>query len=146
MKTVLLLFALLPALAAAGEDDSRTVVHLSPQHRAMVLAEMRQFLSGLQEISDALSRGDMQAVASTTHALGRPMTQRMPPDLRQALPEAFRKLGFSVHSDFDQMALDAEALGDAGHTLYQLGQALSKCVSCHEAYQIREDGGCAGVD
>ena len=123
--------------AVAEESDIRAVVQLSAQHRTMVLAEMRQFLSGLQQISEALSREEMETVARVAYSLGSPMTQHMATGLRQALPEGFRKLGFSVHADFDQIALDAEGLGDPQHTLSQLGEILSKCVSCHEAYQIR---------
>jgi len=124
----------------AEEGDTRTVIPLSPQHRSLVLTEMRQFLSGLQQLSDALSRDDMEAVARVAHALGSPMTHDVPPDLKQALPEGFRKLGFSVHQDFDQIALDAKSLGDGQHTLSQLGATLSKCVSCHSTYQIQVEG------
>lgn len=140
MKIFVYLITTLGALlstAVADEDDRRTVVKLSPQHRALVLAEMRQFLAGLQQISDALSRDDMEVVARVAHTLGSPMTQHVPPDLKQALPEGFRMLGFSVHSDFDQIALDAASLGDSKYTLLQLGKTLSKCVACHSAYQIR---------
>jgi hypothetical protein len=144
MDTRVCLFAVLCAftsVAAAEETDSRTIVPLSPPHRAMVLAEMRQFLSGLEQLSVALSKDDMEAVARVAHSLGSPMTHHVPADLKQALPEAFRKLGFSVHADFDQIALDAESLGDGKHTLSQLGETLSKCVSCHNAYQIRAEAG-----
>ncbi len=143
MKTRVYLFAVLFAylsITVAEESDTRTAVQLSPHHRSLVLIEMRQFLSGLQQISDALSQDDMETVAGVAHTLGSPMTRHVPPDLKQALPEAFRKLGFSVHSDFDQIALDAESLGDSKHTLSQLSETLSKCVSCHSAYQIRVEG------
>lgn len=125
----------------AEESDTRTVIQLSPPHRLLVLTEMQQFLSGLQQISAALSRDDMETVATVARSLGSPMTHHVPPDLKQALPEAFRKLGFSVHSDFDQIALDAESLGDSKHTLSQLGATLSRCVSCHGTYQIRTGAG-----
>ena len=126
--------------ALADESDTRTVVQLSSHHRSLVLNEMRQFLSGLQQISDALSRDDMDSVARVARTLGSPMTRHVPADLKQALPERFRKLGFSVHRDFDQIALDAESLGDGKHTLSQLGNTLSSCVSCHSTYQIRIEG------
>lgn len=141
MKAKTCMFAVLlamNALALAGEGDTRTVVQLSPAHRAVVLTEMRQFLSGLQQISSALSQDDMETVASVARSLGSSMTRHVPPDLKQALPEGFRKLGFSVHSDFDQIALDAESLEDSQHTLSQLGETLSKCVSCHGVYQIQQ--------
>ena len=124
----------------AGEGDTRTVIQLSPQHRSLVLTEMRQFLAGLQQLSEALSQDDMETVARVARALGSPMTHDVPPDLKQALPEGFRKLGFSVHKDFDQIALDAGSLGDSQHTLSQLSATLSKCVSCHSTYQIRVEG------
>ena len=143
MKTRLYLFAVLCALLStvvAAEGDTRTVIQLSPQHRSLVLTEMRQFLAGLQQLSEALSQDDMETAARVAHALGSPMTHDVPPDLKQALPEGFRKLGFSVHKDFDQIALDAESLADSKHTLSQLGVTLSKCVSCHNTYQIRAGG------
>jgi hypothetical protein len=124
----------------AVEGDTRTAIQLSPQHRALVLTEMRQFLEGLQQLSVALSQDDMETVARVAYALGTPMTHDVPPDLKLALPEGFRKLGFSVHKEFDQIALDAQSLGDSQHTLSQLGATLSKCVSCHSTYQIRVEG------
>ena len=144
MKMIACLFTALCALnsfAVAEEGDTRTVVQLSPPHREVVLTEMRQFLVGLQQISAAMSRDDMETVSRVAHSLGSPMTHHVPPDLKQALPEEFRKLGFSVHSDFDQIALDAESLGDSRHTLSQLGETLSKCVSCHAVYQIQQKRG-----
>jgi len=49
----------------------------------------------------------------------------------------FRQLGFSVHREFDQIAMDAESLKDVSTTLGQLSATLQKCVSCHATYQIR---------
>lgn len=140
MKRYLCLFAVLFTIIPvvnAEEADARTVIKLSPQHRALVLTEMRQFLSGMQQITDALSRDDMDAVASEARILGVAMSHHMPADLKQALPQGFRKLGHSVHSQFDQIALDAESLGDSTHTLSQLAETLSGCVSCHSTYQIQ---------
>ena len=126
------------SIADAEEVDTRTVIQLSPQHRALVLGEMRQFLAGLQQMTHALSREDMETVSREARSLGISMSHHMPADLKQALPLEFRKMGHAVHSSFDQIALDAESLGDGQHTLSQLGDTLSRCVSCHSAYQIRE--------
>ena len=139
MNTRVCLFTMLCVFlgsVVAEEGDTRTVIQLSPQHRSLVLTEMRQFLAGLQQLSVALSQDDMETVTRVARSLGSPMTHDVPPDLKQALPEGFRKRGFSVHKDFDQIALDAESLGDSQHTLSQLGATLSKCVSCHSTYQI----------
>lgn len=141
MKKITCLFAALIAcisVADAEEADTRSVIQLSPQHRALVLGEMRQFLAGLQQMTHALSREDMETVSREARTLGVSMSHHMPADLKQALPLEFRKMGHAVHSSFDQIALDAESLGDGQHTLSQLGDTLSRCVACHSAYQIRE--------
>ena len=117
--------------------DGRAVLELSPAERAMILDEMRLFLDGVANMTGALGRQDMPAAAEAARALGRKMTHDVPPALRAKLPPAFRQLGFSVHRDFDQIALDADSLKDVSHSLSQLSATLQKCVSCHSTYQIR---------
>ncbi|NOY15605.1 MAG: cytochrome c, partial [Gammaproteobacteria bacterium] len=52
------------------------------------------------------------------------------------LPLAFKKLGFDTHAKFDQLAMDANDLGDRDHTLQQLSTLMENCVACHAAYRI----------
>jgi cytochrome c556 len=52
---------------------------------------------------------------------------------------SFKQLGLDTHTRFDQMALDAEQLGDREHTLSQLSSLLQNCVACHAAYRIASD-------
>ena len=125
-----------PAPAA----DGRVVLALTPGERAMILEEMRMFLGGVQKMTDALGRQDMPAVAEAARGLGQKMVHEVPPALRAKLPQDFRQLGFSVHRDFDQIALDAEAMKDVSHSLGQLSATLQKCVACHASYQIRQAG------
>jgi hypothetical protein len=117
--------------------DSRVVLELTPGERAMILEEMRLFLAGLQKMTGALGTQDMPAVAAAARDLGQKMTHEVPPALRAKLPQEFRQLGFSVHREFDQIALDAESLKDVSYSLGQLSATLQKCVSCHATYQIR---------
>lgn len=63
------------------------------------------------------------------------MVHEVPPALRAKLPQAFRQLGFSVHREFDQIALDAGSLQDASHSLNPMSATLQKGVSCHATYQ-----------
>lgn len=122
-----------PAPAA----DGRAVLELTPGERAMILEEMRMFLGGMQRMTDALGRQDMPAVAEAAGGLGQKMVHEVPPALRAKLPQEFRQLGFSVHRDFDQIALDAESLKDVSYSLTQLSSTLQKCVACHAGYQIQ---------
>ena len=117
--------------------DGRAVLELAPGERAMILEEMRMFLSGVQAMTGALSQQDMPAAAAAARGMGQAMVHEVPPALRAKLPPEFRQLGFSVHRDFDQIALDAESMKDVSHTLSQLSATLQKCVACHAGYQIQ---------
>lgn len=118
-------------------EDGRLAVLVTPQERAMILAEMRDFVSGLQAMTDALARGDMKGVATAARAMGSAKTKGEPAALMGKLPIEFKTLGLAVHRDFDAMALDAEGLGLPKHTLGQLAATLQKCVACHASFQIK---------
>lgn len=118
-------------------SDSRIVLELAPSERAMILEEMRLFLGGVQKMTGAFSRQDMQAVAEAARGMGQIMVHEVPPALRAKLPIGFRQLGFSVHRDFDQIALDADSMKDVSYSLNQLSATLQKCVACHATYQIQ---------
>ena len=122
-------------------SDGRAAIVLEPGERALILGEMRGFLSGIQTMTDALTRDDMKTVAKTARSLGRAASQEVPPALLGKLPLEFKKLGFSVHGDFDQMAMDAESLADAKHTLTQLSGTLQKCVACHATFELQASVG-----
>jgi hypothetical protein len=117
--------------------DGRVAVLVTSQERAAVLAEMRDFVAGLQAISDALAREDMRGVAAAARAMGTARTRGEPAALMAKLPLEFKRLGLGVHADFDTIALDAERLAQPRHSLGQLAAALQKCVACHASYQIK---------
>lgn len=118
--------------------DNRTAIVLEPAERALILQEMRGFLGVVQTVTAALSQEqvDMLIIARAARGQGMAAAGAVPPTLAAKLPLEFKTLGHSVHSDFDRIALDAEDLKDAGHTLKQLSDTLSKCVACHATYQI----------
>lgn len=118
--------------------DGRTAIVLAPAERDLVLAEMRGFVAALQQISAALAKDDMQAVAKAARGIGMAMSHEVPPALIGKLPLEFKQLGFATHADFDQIAQDATDLGDPRHTLDQLGSTLGRCVACHSTYRLKE--------
>lgn len=123
----------------APPADERTAMVLTPGERAVVLLEMRQFLSGVQLMTDAFARDDAKALAQAARSLGKAAVHEVPPALRAKLPAEFKQLGFSVHNDFDQIAMDAESMGDMKHAMTQLSSTLQKCVACHTIYQIQSE-------
>lgn len=133
----------IPAGAGAGEAahahglrDGREAVTLLPAERDMILDEMRRFLSGVQAMTDAAARQDMQAFAGAARGMGRAMVHEVPPDLRARLPAGFRQLGASVHQDFDRIADDAAIHRDVSVGLSQMAATLNKCVACHAVYRL----------
>ena len=120
----------------ASLKDERRALKLAPSERAMILLEMRQFLTGIQVMTDALSRDDLKTVAQAAKPLGAQAAHEVPNSLKAKLPKEFKQLGFAVHGAFDQLAMDADSLGDARHTQKQLANILQTCVNCHSMFQI----------
>lgn len=132
-------YKLLLAGKTEAAPDGRVAVVLEPPERDLLLREMRLFLEGLQAMAAGLEKDDLAAVATAARALGSTMTGDVPPALMTKLPLEFKTLGLSVHRDFDQIALDAERLGLAKHTLGQVSVVMQKCVACHRTYQLRTE-------
>ena len=136
IRSIAAALLLLPGLSAAAELDQRAVIQLDEAGRHFVLSEMRQYVKVLQQITAALAREDMAAVAESAQSMGRQVMKNAPPGMMQSMPGGFRQLGMSVHMDFERIALDAGSLGDPAHTLGQLSEVLGKCVACHEGFRI----------
>ena len=120
----------------ADLKDERKALNLEASERAMLLIEMRQFLNGAQVMTEALSRDDLNAVAKAAKPLGRAAMHDVPDSMKAKLPKEFKQLASTVHGGFDQLAMDAESLGDTKHTQKQLAGILKNCVSCHDMFQI----------
>ncbi len=117
-------------------DDNRVAIQLTKGERDLVLSEMRVFLQSVQQITSGISKEDMELVASSARNSGSSAQIAVPGTLIGKLPIGFKKLGFDTHAKFDELALDAQQLGDSNHTLSQLSTLLENCVSCHAAFRF----------
>jgi hypothetical protein len=124
------------APVTSPDPDSRTVIYMDDAGRDLVLAEMRMFLEGVQQITAGLAGENLDAAIAAARGLGLGAMGDVPPAVMQQLPLEFRQLGRSTHADFDQIAMDLETLGDRQHALRQLGDTLGKCVACHATWRI----------
>jgi hypothetical protein len=122
--------------SVAPASDGRTAILLDPGERDLVLAEMRAFLQATQGVLVAATKGDPAGAAAAARGVGAAAQRGVPASLMGKLPLGFKQLGFDTHSRFDQLALDAEALGDPAQTLTALGELMSNCVACHAAFRI----------
>ena len=118
-------------------EDGRVAVLLEPAERALMLREMRAFVSGLQLMSGALARDDMKGVARAARAMGTASARDVPLAMLCKLPLEFKTLAFGVHGGFDTIAIDAGRIGTPKHTLGQLSDVLQKCAACHDRYQVK---------
>ena len=119
-------------------EDGRVAIILASSERALMLSEMREFVAGVQRISDALSRDDMPGVARAARAVGSAKAHDVPVAMLGKLPLEFKTLAFGTHRGFDTIAADADANGTPKHALMQLSDVLEKCVACHARYQIKD--------
>ena len=116
--------------------DGRTIILFEESERTFFLNEMRNFLIAVQQISDGIEKDDMAQVAAAAKKVGSGDLAHVPPGIMGKLPLAAKKMGLSTHKAFDQMAMDAESLGDKDHALSQLNQILPTCTACHSLYGI----------
>jgi len=117
-------------------DDSRVAIQLSRTERDLVLSEMRIFLQSVHQITQNISGDKLDLVAIAARKSGRNAQIEVPGSLIGKLPLGFKKLGFATHAKFDELALDAEQLGDRDHALMQLSSLLENCVSCHATFKF----------
>jgi len=117
-------------------QEQRAAIHLTMEEKAHIHQEMRLFLSVTQKIVAGAAANDMKGVAAAAREAGMAAAHEVPGKLREKLPLQFKKLGQATHQGFDDLARDADSLGDANHALRQLGQVMSNCVSCHAVYRI----------
>ncbi len=122
--------------SVAPASDGRTAILLEQGERDLVLAEMRAFLQSTQTILVSASRGGLGPAVTAAREVGAAAQQGVPTSLMGKLPLEFKTLGLDTHRRFDQLALNAEELGDPGQTLQELGELLANCVGCHAAYRI----------
>ncbi len=136
VSTGLMAYKFILSGSAEKTDDGRIAIQLTPAERDLVLSEMRTFLDSVQQITQGVANNDFDAAAKAAHTVGRAAQQGVPGTLIGKLPLEFKKMGFDTHSQFSQLALDAEQLGDSGQTLEQLGTLLQNCVACHATYKF----------
>lgn len=134
--TALLAYKFLWQGQVVTADDGRVAILLEAGERDLVLAEMRSFLDAVQAIMAGAQAEDMKTVTAAARQVGAAAQQGVPASLIGKLPGEFKLLGFDTHRRFDTLALDAEQLGDPGHSLAQLVELMSNCVACHAAYRI----------
>jgi len=125
---------LLLAQSALAAGDTRNLISISEDERLYVLQDMRDLLATVNAVVEAAGANDMARLAASAKAAGMASTQGVPAGLPAKLPGPFKQMGAEMHRGFDQIAQDAQTLGDRDRALGQLARTLQLCVGCHAAY------------
>lgn len=131
-----LVYKFVVAGSTQAGDDGRIAIVLEPGERALMLREMREFVAGVERLTDALARDDMRAVAAAARAVGSAKASGVPVAMLGKLPIEFKTLAFATHRGFDAIADGAEAGATPKQTLAALAALLHQCVTCHARYAL----------
>ncbi|MCC6472911.1 MAG: hypothetical protein IT514_04120 [Burkholderiales bacterium] len=116
--------------------DGRRGITLEHGEHALVLREMRSFLSGLQQLVDALANDDMHEAAKAGRSLARAAESPIPGVLSSKLPVEYKLFTRSIQHLLDRMAVETEWAKLPKRTLSQVAEVIQTCVACHEKYRV----------
>lgn len=120
-------------------DDGRLSVALKREERNLVLNEMRQLLSGVQTILEALTVNDLKVVEKTANSLGMGAAADVNPTLMAKLPLEFKSTGMGLHRRFDDLSYKVQSgQMEKNQILQEVSDIMRTCVGCHEAYRLDE--------
>lgn len=128
--------------AQPARPDTRETVVFPPALKAETLANMRDHLLAIQEITAYLADKQFDAAADLAETrLGMSSLQRHGAhEVARHMPMGMRQIGHGMHqaaSRFATAARDAGVTGDTGAALRAFAGMQSSCVACHAAYQLK---------
>lgn len=134
--------------AASPQVERRAPVVLRPAEKTALLADMREYLKGLQDIFAALASDDLATVARRSREMGLINVYETTLMFPTTSGVRFRELAAIVHDDFEGIADAAEQLQKAKkpnerkskEILGMLATTMKRCVSCHETYRLTDMG------
>ena len=126
----------------ASAGDGRLLVKYPEPLRIQTLAKMRDHLSTMGAIQDALARGSFdQASELAERQLGMSsLDMHGAHEVAVYMPKGMQDAGTAMHrtaSRFAITAKDASASGDLRPALAALARLNQTCVACHAAYRIQ---------
>jgi len=126
---------------AAARADTRVAVHFPDELRRHTLANMRDHLATLQQIEQALARGEFDRASEISERrLGMSSLElHGAHDVAQYMPAAMQEMGTGMHKAASRLSIaasNAGANGDVRGALDALSAVTAQCVACHSAYRL----------
>jgi cytochrome c556 len=122
---------------AAEAPDTRVSLDLNPAQQEALKATMREHLSALEAIVDALGREDYDKAAALAHnELGFPKHhEAMQREMGAGFPNAYMDLAMAHHQAAEDLSGAIEGK-DADSILKQLAKTIHACTACHGAFKL----------
>jgi hypothetical protein len=127
------------AQAPAG-GDARQLVALPEPMRTHTIANMRDHLLALQEIDEALSKGDFTAASRIAEErIGMSsLKSHGAAHIASFLPPPMQEIGTRMHRAASRFAVEAQnasVANDLRPALLAKSAVIRECVACHAAYR-----------
>lgn len=127
---------------AAGMTDTRLLVQMPVELVEHTLANMRDHLMALQEMTDALARGQPEKAAKISEERLGMTSLRLhgAHDVAKYMPDGMKDAGTAMHRAASRFAIEAQSAGVTGDlkpALGVLGEVMQACVGCHAGYRFR---------
>ena len=122
--------------------DPRELVAIPPDLATHMMANMRDHLAALQEIQNALARGQNDVAAKVAEQrLGMTsLTSHGAHEVGKFMPRGMQDAGSGMHRAASKFAIavqDSGVTGDLKPALAALAEVTAQCVGCHAGYRIK---------
>ena len=135
MKPLHFLLPLTLFCTAADAADGRYNLKLTPQERAVFLADMRKMLASVQGVMQGIGESDRVRIAAAARLSGNLMARATPASIRARIPQSFRDIGGPTHQMFEELAVRAET--DEMDALARFtGELMNQCAACHATFRV----------
>lgn len=138
-STLFLIYAFVFRGRVVKSDDHRIAIQLSKENKDFALKEMRSFLVSVQQINEGIIYKDADAVYKAAKESGGNAVNHAPKGIMASLPIEFKKLGFSVHDQFDIIADSILKYKNFNTTHRQLNTMLKSCIVCHNTFKFVDE-------
>jgi len=128
--------------AVSPEKDQREFVRFPDALREHTLANMRDHLLALQQIQEALGRGQEDVAAQIAERqLGMSsLSLHGAHDVAPYMPQGMQDIGTNMHRNASRFAVEAQnagVTGDLKPAIEALSKVTAMCVGCHAGYRLQ---------
>jgi len=136
ISTLFLIYFFIIRGDVAESNDVRVNIKLTESNKDFALKEMRDFLESVQQINEGIMNEDSDQIYNASIKSGGSVIEHSPKGMMASLPIGFKKLGFSVHDKFDEIADSIKIYNNYDYTQRELNNLLNSCIACHRTYKI----------